>query len=390
MRTRTSIALVLLSALFAAAQTDPQTEPTVDDLQKSSQTAYRKGDYAAARASLEQAWTTVQQLELGDPKRFEIAKQLVAVLSAAGEYKAAQEYEEVAINWRETTIGLRDPKIAEEWIELSILCQRLKDFPRALALLERARGIHMQSNGAESLPVADDWSRIALLHSAESRLDLAVQPLQFAIRIREAVLGAEHPAILAELDRLASAQITLRRYADAEASFRRSLVIRERLTGPMSADLIASVEGLAYAQFGQQEYEDAEKGYKRLLALWIFSTSQPDHPMVAMTYDKLATFYRAQKRWEEGADAAGKSMALRGLFLASGLQHEATEQIARENPKEALRLYQRALDVLDESREEHTKLREQLQALLKELAPEEKPVKRAPAPSTKSTAKKTP
>ncbi len=366
MRTRTSIALVLLSALFAAAQTDPQTEPTLDDLQKASQAAYRKGDYAAARASLEQAWTAVQQSELGDPRRFEIAKQLVAVLSAAGEYKAAQEYEEIAINWRETTIGLRDPKIAEEWIELSILCQRLKDFPRALALLERARGIHMQSNGAESLPVADDWSRIALMHSAESRLDLAVQPLQMAIRIREAVLGAEHPAILAELDRLASAQITLRRYADAEASFRRSLVIRERLTGPMSADLIASVEGLAYAQFGQLEYEDAEKGYKRLLALWIFSTQQLDHPMVAMTYDKLATFYRAQKRWEEAEAAAGKSLALKALFLSAGLQREAAEQLIREKPLDAVRLLQRALDVLDPAREEHAKAREQLEASLKE------------------------
>jgi tetratricopeptide (TPR) repeat protein len=391
MRTLSLVAsLILATAVLAAAQETPVAPPNVDDLIKAARAAYVKGDYAAARASLETAWAVVHEAPPSDPKRYEVAKQLEGVLSAAGDYKAAQEYEELAINWRENVNGQNDPKLADEWIELSNLCQRLKDFTRGLLLLQRAQSWHMREYGQNSITVADDWSRIALLHTSEQRLDQAVQALQIAIRTREAVLGTDHPAILSEVDRLASAQITLRYYSDAEETFRRALVIRERLTGPMHVDLIATVEGLAYAQFGQKNYDDAENGYKRLLALWFFATKQPDHPMIALTYDKIATFYRAQKRWEEGADAASKAIALRGLFLANALQNEASEQIARENSLEGVRLLQRALDVLDPAREEHTKTRESLQAVLKEMVPEASPaVKRTPARTltTKSTKK---
>ena len=391
LRTPSPKILLVLPFAFLSIATPQETAP-LDDLLKIAHSAYLKGDYAAARTSLEQTWAIVQTSPAADPKRYDIAKQLEAVLSAAGDYKTAEEYEEIAINWRENVNGQSDPKLADELIELSNLCQRMKDYPRALLLLQQAQGRHVRLYGSDSIQVADDWSCIALLHQSESRLDLAVQPLQSAIHIREVVLGAEHPAILSELDRLASAQVTLRRYPDAEETFRRSLIIRERLTGPMHADLIATVEGLAYAQFGQKKYEDAEAGYKRLLALWIFSTQQPDHPMIALTYDKMATFYRAQTRWEEAEDAAGKSIALRGLFLANGLVNEASEQLSREHQLEAIRLLQRAIDSLDESREEHVKLRQQLQASMKELVPEAKPttVKRPPVATTKPAPKKQP
>lgn len=386
---RTSFAAVIFACAGIAFA---QESATVDDFLKAARTAYAKGNYDASRASLEKAWTTVQDSPPDDPKRYEIVKEQETVSSAAGDYKAAQDYEELAINWRETINGQADPKIADEWIELSNLCQRLKEFPRALLLLQQAMGRHRVLFGYDSIQVADDWSRIALVYQADQKLDQTIQPLLMAIRIRETVLGAEHPAILSELDRLASARITLRYYAEAEETFRRALVIRERLTGRVHADLISTVEGLAYAQFGLKKYDEAEQGYKRLLALWVFSTQQPEHPMIAMTYSKMATFYRAQKRWQEAEEASAKSIALRALFLAYELQHEAAEQLARDKQLEAIRLLQRAFDVLDESRPEHTELRQNLQAALKELVPEAKPtpVKRPSAATTKPAPKKQP
>ncbi len=362
--------------------------PDVADLLKSAHAAYRKGDYDSARASLDQAWNVLQQSPRSEPKRYDVAKQLATVLSAAGDYKAAQEYLQIAIDWREANLGQSDPKLIDDWIDMATLCQRQKDFDRAIALLQFARNKHANLFGAQSLPVADDWSRIALAYTAENQPDPAIPPLQMAIRIREAVLGAEHPAILSELDRLAALQLAVRSYPDAEESFRRSLVIRERLAGPMSGDLITSVEGLAYSQFGQKKYDEAEQGYKRLLNLWVVSTNQPDHPMIALTLDKIEVFYREQKRWDEAEDAAGKAIAVRGLFLANALKHEAAEHLAHDDKPGCVQLLQRALDVLDESRSEHAKLRGQLQAALTELAPPEKPVKPAATKSTKSTTTK--
>jgi tetratricopeptide (TPR) repeat protein len=364
---------MMLLPLALVAQEKPAQETGIGGLQKSARESYAKGDYPAARQSLEQAWEQVQEAEPKDSRRYDILKQLSGVLSAAGDYAAAQNYVELAINWRETVISRDDPKLADEWIEMATLCQRQKDFARAIALLQRAQFAHIRDLGAESLPVADDLSRMALVYADDHKQALAADPLERAIQIREIVLGAEHPAILGELDRLGSILINLREYPKAEITYRRALVIRQRLVGPNDAGLIQSVEGLAYALFGQKKYAEAEPFYKRLLTLWVLSTGDPTHPMVALTLDKVAVFYRAQDRWPDGTDAAEKANALRALFLASGLSQEATLREAHNNNKEAVRLYRQALSVLDSSRPEHIALRQEIEKDLKELGAEVKP-----------------
>jgi len=364
--------------LFLLAGALAAQEPDIDALMKAARESYSKGDYPGARETLEQAWQQLQQSDPKEPKRYDVLKQLSSVLSAAGDYAAAQNYVELAINWRETAISRDDPKLPDEWIELATLCQRQKDFPRAIALLLRAQGAHIRDNGADSLPVADDFSRMALVYADDHKPALATEPLERAIQIREVVLGAEHPAILGELDRLGSILINIRDYPKAEATYRRALVIRQRLVGPNDPGLIQCVEGLAYALFGQKRYEEAEPFYKRLLMLWISSTGDATHPMVALTLDKVAVFYRAQGKWPEGTDAAEKANALRGLFLASGLAQEATQREAHSENREAIRLYQQALSVLDDARPEHTALRDEISKDLKELGVDPRPRKAPP------------
>jgi tetratricopeptide (TPR) repeat protein len=237
--------------------------------------------------------------------------------------------------------------------------------------------IHSRQN-PPNLLMADDLSRIALVYMEEKKPSESAPPLETAISFREQVLGAEHPAILAELDRLGAIWIALRDYPKAEDTFRRAMIIRERLLGPNDAGLITTVEGLAYAQFGQKKFAEAEPGYKRLLDLWIVSTGDPGHPMVALTLDKIAVFYRAQDRWEEGTDAAERANALRALFFANGLSQEATARQAHGDKKDAARMFAQALEALDETRPEHADLRKQLDQNLADLKIEVKPRKAAP------------
>jgi tetratricopeptide (TPR) repeat protein len=352
--------LAVILAVIGAAQ-------DVDSLEKSARAAYSKGLYPDARKLLEQAWDGVQQTEPNDPKRYEILKLLSNVTSASGDYAAAQKYVELAIQWRETANGAFDPKLAEEWIELSTLCERQKDFARSLELLQLALKTHVRVNGAVSTQVADDFSRMALVYMDEKRPTQATPVLESAIDIREKALGAEHPAILPELDRLGEIWIAQREYEKAEGTFRRALVIRERLLGPEHSGLITTVEGLAYAQFGEKKYDQAEAGYKRLLALWLASTGDPAHPMVAMTLDKIALFYRETKRWDLGTENAEKAIALRAIFLANGFAIEATARQGHGDTKDAEYYLSSALAVLDQSRPEHQKARQILQKALDDL-----------------------
>jgi tetratricopeptide (TPR) repeat protein len=341
--------------------------PDIDALLKAAHTAYRKADYAAARKSYEEAWAAAGELPQNDPKRYEILKELSGVVSASGDQDAAENYIQLAINWRETVVGPDDPLIAGDLIELATITARRKDFERSIAILQRVVGIHTKAKGNfENSEVADDFSRIALVHLAQSKPEKAIPALLTANGIREKVFGADSTALLSDLDRLGAAQITTRAYEDAEIAFRRALVIRERIEGSQSPDLLTTLDGLAYSLFGEKQYDEAEKYYKRLLNLWLLIGNLP---MIADTDEKIAVFYREQKKWEEGTAAAANAIALRALVSAVGLSTEATAWIVHGDKAHAVELYRKALTILDPNRKDHDGLREQIEHLLADLDP---------------------
>ncbi len=357
-------AILFFVAIGVFGQAPP---PDIDTLLKTAHAAYRKADYAAARKSFEEAWAAADTLPQNDPKRYEILKELSGVTSAAGDQDAAEKYIGLAINWRETVVGPDDPLIAGDLIELATITARRKDFERSIVILQRVVGIHTKAKGNfENAEVADDFSRIALVHLAQNKPEKAIPSLLTANGIREKVFGADSPALLSDLDRLGAAQITTRAYEDAEIAFRRALVIRERIEGSQSPDLLTTLDGLAYSLFGEKQYDEAEKYYKRLLNLWLLIGNLP---MIADTDEKIAVFYREQKKWEEGTEAAGNAIALRALVSAVGLSTEATAWIAHGDKAHAIELYKKALTILDPNRKDHDGLREQIEHVLGDLDP---------------------
>jgi len=363
---------VLPLLLFIALQA--QEPPDIDALVKTARAAYRKADYATARKPLEDAWAAAQTLPPEDPKRYDVLKELSAVMSASGDQDAALNYIEQAVAWRENAVGKNDPTLANDLIELATICERRKDFERAIAVLQRTVGIHTKAHGNfENSDVADDISRIALVQMGQQKPEAAVPTLETVIGIREKVLGADSPGLLSELDRLGAAQITIRTYDSAEITFRRALSIRERVLGSQSPDLLTTLEGLAYSLFGEKKYDDAEVFYKRLLDLWTLLGNQP---MIAETEEKIAIFYREQGKWEQGTQAASNAIALRALVSAVGLSTEATPWLGHGDKAHAVELYRKALTLLDPDRPDHDGLRQQIERVLGDLDPP-KPAKPA-------------
>jgi len=90
---------------------------------------------------------------------------------------------------------------------------------------------------------------------------------------------------------------------------------------------------------------DAEPLYLRLLALWESAVGK-DHPMVAVTLDKLVVFYVRKGEPEKARAAMARSVAIRAHFLAVGLSLEAQDAISENHRKQARALYSRALAAL--------------------------------------------
>jgi tetratricopeptide (TPR) repeat protein len=366
--------LILLAAALAFAQ---ESAPTIPSLIETGNAAYLKGDYAAALDSFVKAWDIAQQTPPEDPVRYDVLKRLTRIRAAAGEFQDADNYLQMAINWRENTSGQNDPKLVDDLLLSVQYCRAMKTFDRALLIINRVMMLHRQAYGTETAVFADDLSRMAQIQMEMRNVPAAISSLTNAIGIRTKLGGPLDPSMIYDLDRLAGAHIVQRAYDKAEAAYRHVLVIRETLLGKHDADLIATVDGIAYACFGQKKFDAAEPVYQRLIELWTKSVGE-DHPMVAMALDKVATFYAAQKKYDQSKEASERATAIRVHFLASGLSLAATEQIAEGNKDAAIGLYRRALAAMDPPHPVFDELRAELDEIVKGMA----------APPTRPPAKK--
>jgi tetratricopeptide (TPR) repeat protein len=384
---------IAIAAVSCSLAQDEKPAPTIPELETAAQASYMHGDYEASHQSLLKAWDQAQQLPREDPVRYDVLKRLATVRAAVGEFADADNFLQLAISWREQNLGPNDPKIPDDVLLSVAYARGMKDFDRALLIMNRVLGLHLSANRAagmaqgdfmNSITVADDFSRIAQIQAELKNVDAAMGALNTALGIRIKLLGPLDPSLVYDLDRLGSLQISTRAYDKAEETYRHALVVRETLYGKTHADLIATVDGLAYALFGQKKFDAAEPVYQRLLALWITSVGEQTHPMVAIALDKIAVFYATQKKWDQARDATTRANAIRAYLLADGLSGEASQRIDEGKLAEAIPVYQRALKVLDMPNPIYDEQRAIIDAMEKEL---EKVVKKPPAPTPQRTKK---
>src|ERR1700730_5180493 len=143
---RNTFVLCLLALAPGIAGADDQNAE-LNQFMRAGEASYGKADYDAARVSYEKAWELAQQTPSNTPVRYDILKRLTAVRAAAGQFAEADNYLQLAINWRETAISRDDPKIADDLLESVTLCRGMKQFDRAMAILERVRSMHVRSAG---------------------------------------------------------------------------------------------------------------------------------------------------------------------------------------------------------------------------------------------------
>ena len=353
-----------ISSQDAPPVAPPDPAAAIPPLLKEGDAWYLKGDYEAARQSFLKAWEFAQQTLRDNRVRYDVCKRLTNVRAAAGEFADADNWLQQAVTWRENILGPRDAEIPDDLVISVNLCRGMKDFDRALYILDRVRSLHTAAFTMNSTQVADDFSRTAQIYLDQKKPEPAINSLNTALDIRTKLNGPLHPTLVPDLDRLGELYTTVRDYEKAEAAFRHDLVIRETIYGKTHADLISTVDGLAYALFGQKNYDAAEPIYRRLIGLWETSVG-PDHPMIAVVLDKVAVFYAEQKKYDQARQALERSSAIRAHFLATGLSQQATEELSENHLDEARAFYVRALATLDPPHPVNEELRTQFEGILK-------------------------
>jgi tetratricopeptide (TPR) repeat protein len=301
---------------------------------KDGDSAFAKGDYEAARRSFERALRVAQD----SSARYDILMRLTSTSAAAGQFAEAKRYLQQAIARPD------DPKLADDLLLSMNLDMRTKDYDGALATAQRVQAMHEAAYGSESLRVADDLLRVGQIYLVQSKPHEAWHTLLVADGIRTRLNGSLDPGLLPVLDTLNEAFAAITGHGDEE-TYRQGLAIRETLYGENSTELISTVEGLAKAYSGEGMMVAAEPLYQRLLALWESAVGK-DHPMVAVTLDKLVMFYAKEGEPEKARAALARSVVIRANFLAVGLSLQAQDAISDNRREQAKVLYNRALVAL--------------------------------------------
>jgi tetratricopeptide (TPR) repeat protein len=321
-------------------------QPSIEETLAAASASYMHHDYRASLDLYEQARQLTDQTAPENPQRYEVLKRLAAVSGAQGQYKAAIDYLQSAIQWRWDQISRDDPTILIDRVQQVNLYRAMEDYAQARVVLLSVMSKHQGLSGFRTISMADDYSLMGQIYMDEKNFPDAAEQLETAAAIRGAIAGQLDVSLVPDLDRLGAVYLALHTYDKAESIFRRTLVIRESVLGSENADLLATLDGLAYSYFGQSKFDEAEPVYQRLIRLWAKSVGET-HPMLALALDKVGIFYSAQKKNDQAKEAFERANAIRANSLAAGLSTEAGQEREAKDLAAAAALYARAVRVLD-------------------------------------------
>lgn len=327
---------ILLLALLQDAPASPLA---------AGQQAFAKRDYVTAAAKLEEV---IAAAEMPPATVLDALRLLADVNRERGDLAAAESALTRAVDlcastgpYSETG-GLRSASVLEELAQTQ---RAAGHTDLALATIARALTTRSRFPNAPRIDVARDLTFAGLMNLAAGNVDQAIGSLLGAIAEWDTASPGDFQSIAA-LDALAGLYRDQSKYAEAEPLLIRSLRLRESTSGPESAEALGSVDSLAYVEFGLRKLPETEALYKRLLALWIKNAGE-DHPMVALTLDKMSEFYAYQQRYAEAREAAQKALSMRVRVHLASLNQAGRVLVMEAKLEDAADLYHRALEIGD-------------------------------------------
>src|ERR1039458_4635649 len=195
-----------------------QPAPDAPALIRTADASYLRGDYEAARQSLAAAWDLLQQTPPENPARYDVLKRLTSVRAAAGEFPAAGKHLQLAIDWRKSTSGPDDPRIADDLLVSVSLLRGAKQFDQAFKVFPPILVPHIRIHGFDSAPVADDYALMSQVLMDQKQRVEAAPSLAVGVGIRTRLSGSLDVSLLPLLDRLGGIQTALHDDEKAEAT----------------------------------------------------------------------------------------------------------------------------------------------------------------------------
>jgi tetratricopeptide (TPR) repeat protein len=302
-----------------------------------------QGDYAAAAASLEEAYNMAARTGHDEVA----ARATITLTRVAGKWQAQHA---AGLVWSRVAavivarLGEDEGLLgADVHAELGQVLGARGDLSEAITEARAALAIREARLGLDHPDVAASLHNLGVASLHRGLRDDAADYLTRALEIRRRVLGEEHPEVAATYNWLGNYHNSRGEPGEAIALYRQALAIREKALPPEHPDIASSLSNLGLCLSQQHEPAAALELYRRALAIREKSLP-PEHPDIAASWSNLGDLYmdlgqpvearthfqEALRRWERslGPNHPALAFALLGIGNSALAEGDAAAAVA--------------------------------------------------------------
>ena len=217
--------------------------------------------------------------------------QLGKICTEHCEVHTSRKYHEYALTTKLTILGPDDTEVANSYLDLGYIHQRLGHFKRAKEHADRALEIYLKELGPEHSCTATAYSGLATVHKDLGDLELAKEYQERALAIHLRRLGPENADVAFSYHHLGRIHRNLGDLDRSKEYHERALANDLKRLGPEHADVATCYHQLGRTYHDLGELESAKEYQERALAIHLKRLG-PDHDEVASCYHHLGCIQR--------------------------------------------------------------------------------------------------
>ncbi|MDH3629252.1 MAG: serine/threonine-protein kinase [Acidobacteriota bacterium] len=292
-------------------------------------------------------------LGVDHPDVADVLNTLGNTMQHQGRLDEAQEAHLRALTIREKAFGLDGIQLGQSIHNLATLHHERGDYSHAEALYRRAAELEKNAHGPDNHNYASSIHTLAIVLQSQGRYDEAIEVELQSLDIRQRVLGNDHPHVSFSLTTLGNLYRAVDRSAEAEPLFRRAIEIGDNSWGPMYPEVRWMRRSLASALLEQDRMTEA-----REILDWLLDRSEAEEreEILPPTLNALGTLYAKQNQLSEAEASFRRALEIDeriegsdSPYLAAALEGLAGVHRDGGKPNAALKLYERAIAVLEPS-----------------------------------------
>jgi eukaryotic-like serine/threonine-protein kinase len=287
-----------------------RSEAYAKTLKMAAQFAYDRGQYAAARAQVNQDLRLWRELGGEQSDGYADALQLDADIDAVEERfdSAGPKYRQL-LDLYQHLDGADSLQRATVMNNYGLMLYDAKKYADAEKLQRQALAIREKRLGKDDPDISESLNNLAIVLSSTGRFAESRKLQQEALDLDEKLYGDVHPYIGTELNNLGMVEYSSRHYKQADRYLRRALEVRRLALGTHHPDYAISLDNLAKNLMAMRQFAEAERYEKQALKLnrELYGN---ESPRVAQSWNILGAIYYGEHHWKVAESTFRTAIAL--------------------------------------------------------------------------------